>query len=70
MLFKKKKKEEEAKLEKKCLNDKKRLESMTKNLMEDIKSFKVEINGDINNLLKIYKEMQISTANEVAKFNF
>ena len=43
---------------------------MTKNLIEDIKSFKVEINGDINHLLKIYKEMQISTANEVAKFNF
>lgn len=47
------------------MSDKKRFESMTKNLTEDIKNFKIEINNDINNLLKIYKEMQIKTANEV-----
>lgn len=61
--------EEEINLEGKLNSDKKRLELLTKNLTEDLKSFKIEINNDISSLLKIYKEMQTKTANEV-KFEF
>ena len=53
-------------LEKKLNFDRKRFESLTKNFSEDIKTFKIEINNDINNLLKLYKEMQTKTATEVA----
>ena len=52
-------------LEKRLIADKKRFDIMNKNLLEEMKNFKAEINQDINNLLKIYKEMQMKTANEV-----
>lgn len=52
-------------LEKKLSLDKKRLDLLNKNFSEDLKAFKIEINNDINNLLKLYKEMQIKAANEV-----
>ena len=52
-------------LERKLNNDRKRLEILTSNLLEDLKTFKVEINNDISGLLKVYKEMQMKTANEV-----
>lgn len=59
------KQEEEMALEKRLIADKKRFDIMNKNLLEEMKNFKAEINQDINNLLKIYKEMQMKTANEV-----
>lgn len=38
---------------------------MTANLKIDLKNFKIEINNDINNLLKLYKEMQTKNSIEV-----
>lgn len=55
-------------LEKRLHADLRRLDSLNKNFVEDLKNFKIEINNDINNLLKLYKEMQINAANEVFFF--